>query len=91
MLLKPHRPVLHHFFLEAFPDPGRWFHARTTYSRTTALNSMAAYVIGLGDRHSGEPNTRRRVMSWGGASWRVGSWRVTSSDSATATQVSRLQ
>lgn len=45
------RPVLHHFFLQHWPCAGDWFTARLRYTRSTALSSMAGYVIGLGDRH----------------------------------------
>lgn len=45
------RPVLHRFFLEHWPCAGDWFTARLRYTRSTALSSMAGYVIGLGDRH----------------------------------------
>eukprot|EP00775_Hariotina_reticulata_P004991 gene4991-5233_t len=45
--------VLHHFFLERFSQPARWFEARTAYTRSTAVNSMAGFIIGLGDRHMG--------------------------------------
>jgi phosphatidylinositol kinase/protein kinase (PI-3 family) len=44
-------PVFHNFFLERFPQPATWFTARTAYTRSTAVNSMAGAVIGLGDRH----------------------------------------
>ena len=44
--------MLHHFFLERYPDPGAWFERRLAYVRTTAVSSMAGYIIGLGDRHS---------------------------------------
>ncbi|WIA41124.1 hypothetical protein OEZ86_004751 [Tetradesmus obliquus] len=44
-------PVFHNFFLELFPQPSAWFTARTAYTRSTAVNSMAGAVIGLGDRH----------------------------------------
>ncbi|WIA20841.1 hypothetical protein OEZ85_005192 [Tetradesmus obliquus] len=44
-------PVFHNFFLERFPQPSAWFTARTAYTRSTAVNSMAGAVIGLGDRH----------------------------------------
>ncbi|KAF6252289.1 hypothetical protein COO60DRAFT_542235 [Scenedesmus sp. NREL 46B-D3] len=44
-------PVFHNFFLERFPQPAAWFAARTAYTRSTAVNSMAGAVIGLGDRH----------------------------------------
>lgn len=50
---KQFQPVLHNFFLEAFPHPSEWFEARTRYTRSTAVASMAGAVIGLGDRHMG--------------------------------------
>ena len=43
---------MHNFFLENFREPGTWFEKRLTYTRATAVNSMAGYLIGLGDRHS---------------------------------------
>jgi ataxia telangiectasia mutated family protein len=46
-------PVLHHFFLEHFREPGAWFQARTAFARSVAVGSMAGHVIGLGDRHGG--------------------------------------
>ncbi len=46
------KPVLHHFFLENFRQPADWFERRLAYTRSTAVNSMAGYIIGLGDRHS---------------------------------------
>lgn len=46
-------PVFRQFFLEAFPYPSDWFEARTRYTRSTAVASMAGAVIGLGDRHLG--------------------------------------
>lgn len=46
-------PVLHHFFLEMYRDIPTWFDRRTAYTRSVAVNSMAGYIIGLGDRHSG--------------------------------------
>jgi phosphatidylinositol kinase/protein kinase (PI-3 family) len=46
-------PVFRQFFLEAFPHPSDWFEARTRYTRSTAVASMAGAVIGLGDRHLG--------------------------------------
>ena len=45
-------PCMHNFFLENFRQPGIWFEKRLTYTRATAVNSMAGYLIGLGDRHS---------------------------------------
>lgn len=44
-------PVFHNFFLERFPRAASWFTARTAYTRSTAVNSMAGAIIGLGDRH----------------------------------------
>eukprot|EP00798_Chlamydomonas_sp_ICE-L_P015053 gene15053-21130_t len=46
-------PVLHHFFLETFREPAQWFEQRIAYTRSVAVSSMAGYIIGLGDRHSG--------------------------------------
>lgn len=45
-----YKPVLHHFFLERYRDPATWFEKRLAYTRSTAVNSVAGYVIGLGDR-----------------------------------------
>ena len=45
-------PVLHHFFLEHYREPAAWFERRLAYTRATAVNSVAGYVLGLGDRHS---------------------------------------
>lgn len=45
------QPVLHHFFLEKFPDPFTWFERRLRYSRSLAASSIVGYVVGLGDRH----------------------------------------
>jgi serine/threonine-protein kinase ATR len=51
-LLLPRFPdVFHEWFLENFPDPGKWFSSRLCYSRTTAVMSMVGYILGLGDRH----------------------------------------
>lgn len=44
--------MLHWFFLENFRYPAVWFEKRLAYTRSTAANSMAGYLIGLGDRHS---------------------------------------
>ncbi|KAK9806879.1 hypothetical protein WJX72_005975 [[Myrmecia] bisecta] len=45
-------PCLHHFFLEFFREPATWFERRLAYTRSVAVNSMAGYIIGLGDRHA---------------------------------------
>lgn len=44
-------PCLHNFFLENFRQPAACFEKRLAYTRATAVNSMAGYLIGLGDRH----------------------------------------
>ena len=35
------KPVLHHWFLEAFRQPSLWFERRLSFTRSTAVNSMA--------------------------------------------------
>jgi ataxia telangiectasia mutated family protein len=45
-------PVFHHFFLERFRSPSLWFHRRTNYTRSVAVNSIVGHVMGIGDRHS---------------------------------------
>lgn len=44
-------PVLHNWYLHQFSDPGAWYLARTTFTRSSAVMSMVGYIIGLGDRH----------------------------------------
>ena len=44
-------PVFHKWFFNSFPVPTDWYLARQEYTRSTAVMSMAGYVIGLGDRH----------------------------------------
>ena len=44
-------PVFSRWFIENFSDPQSWLMARTSYVRSTAVNSMMGYIIGLGDRH----------------------------------------
>lgn len=39
------------WFLRNFCEPTSWYMARLAYTRTTAVISMAGYIIGLGDRH----------------------------------------
>lgn len=46
------KPCLHNFFLERFAAPATWFERRLMYTRSTAVSSIAGYLIGLGDRHS---------------------------------------
>lgn len=38
-------PVLHHFFLEQYPDPAQWMRRRETYTRSVATNSMVGVVM----------------------------------------------
>ena len=44
-------PVFHKWFFNSFPVPTDWYLARQKYTRSTAVMSMAGYLIGLGDRH----------------------------------------
>ena len=44
-------PVFSRWFTENFSDPQSWLMARMSYVRSTAVNSMMGYIIGLGDRH----------------------------------------
>eukprot|EP00058_Branchiostoma_floridae_P018807 XP_002604296.1 hypothetical protein BRAFLDRAFT_88585 [Branchiostoma floridae] len=44
-------PVMHHFFMEKWPDPMDWFERRLCYTRSVATSSIVGYVLGLGDRH----------------------------------------
>ncbi|CCH42199.1 Serine/threonine-protein kinase [Wickerhamomyces ciferrii] len=50
-ILDKYPPVLYQWFIENFPDPSSWYHARNNYTRTTAVMSMVGYMLGLGDRH----------------------------------------
>ena len=51
-ICKNFRPVMHHFFLEHYPDTSEWFQKRLAYTRSIAASSMVGYVVGLGDRHA---------------------------------------
>ena len=47
------KPVLHHWFLEAFRQPSLWFERRLSFTRSTAVNSMAGQCCWvLGQCHS---------------------------------------
>eukprot|EP01094_Clydonella_sp_ATCC50884_P029519 TRINITY_DN9264_c0_g1_i1.p1 TRINITY_DN9264_c0_g1~~TRINITY_DN9264_c0_g1_i1.p1 ORF type:complete len:1132 (+),score=301.06 TRINITY_DN9264_c0_g1_i1:190-3396(+) len=46
-----YQPVFHHFFLESFSDPAKWFERRLAYTRSVATTSIIGYVLGIGDRH----------------------------------------
>lgn len=43
--------ILDHWFTAQFPEPHKWYKARTAYVQTTAVMSMVGYILGLGDRH----------------------------------------
>ncbi|ANB13526.1 DNA-binding protein kinase TEL1 [Sugiyamaella lignohabitans] len=45
------KPAFRYFFTERFYSPEEWFHNRALYSKSTAVNSMIGYILGLGDRH----------------------------------------
>ncbi|KAJ3031446.1 hypothetical protein HDV00_008352 [Rhizophlyctis rosea] len=49
---KHFRPAFRHFFFEQFLDAVDWFQKRQSYARSVASNSIAGYVVGLGDRHA---------------------------------------
>lgn len=38
--------VFHEWFLEAFPEPTSWLRGRLAYSRTSAVMSIAGFVLG---------------------------------------------
>ncbi|KAF8659134.1 hypothetical protein AX16_001904, partial [Volvariella volvacea WC 439] len=44
-------PVLHEWFIEAFPEATAWLASRLTFSRSAAVMSMVGFILGLGDRH----------------------------------------
>lgn len=46
------QPSFRFFFTENFHDPQSWYHARLRYIRSVATNSMAGYILGVGDRHA---------------------------------------
>lgn len=50
-ILSKFPPVLHEWFVEAFPEPEAWFAARLRYTRSCAVMSIVGHVLGLGDRH----------------------------------------
>lgn len=50
---KKTRPVFRHFFLERSESAQEWFSMRLAYTRSVAASSMAGFIVGLGDRHTG--------------------------------------
>ena len=44
-------PAFARFFLDNFPAPDAWYHARLLYSRGVAATSIVGHILGLGDRH----------------------------------------
>lgn len=45
-------PVLHQWFDQTFANNQDWYQARTLFTQSTALWSMAGHIVGLGDRHA---------------------------------------
>jgi len=43
--------VFHEWFLTNFSNPKKWYTARLSYCRTSAVMCMVGYTLGLGDRH----------------------------------------
>lgn len=53
MIVENFHPAFRFFFLEQFAgDPIAWAQAKLQYTRSVATNSMAGYVLGVGDRHA---------------------------------------
>ena len=50
-LLPRFPPVFAEWFLASFPEPADWYASRLAYTRSTAVMSMAGFILGLGDRH----------------------------------------
>jgi ataxia telangiectasia mutated family protein len=44
-------PAMHYFFLERFTNPREWHLRQRAYVYSCAANSIAGYIVGLGDRH----------------------------------------
>lgn len=44
-------PVLHQWFDMMFTNNQEWYQARTLFTQSTALWSIAGHIVGLGDRH----------------------------------------
>lgn len=49
--LKIFKPILFEWFLSTFPDPAKWYHCRTNFSRSYGVMCMVGHILGLGDRH----------------------------------------
>lgn len=49
--LPRHPPIFGEWFKYRFTTPHNWYHARTSYIRTTSVMSIVGYILGLGDRH----------------------------------------
>jgi ataxia telangiectasia mutated family protein len=52
LICQQFQPSFRFFFTENFHDPQSWYHARLRYIRSVAANSMAGYILGVGDRHA---------------------------------------
>jgi hypothetical protein len=46
-ILAKHRPVLHEWFIDTFPDPAAWLASRLAFSRTCAVMSIVGAMLGL--------------------------------------------
>ena len=46
LVLSKFKPVMHHFFLETFPETSSWHQSRLAYTRSVAVNSMVGYIVG---------------------------------------------
>lgn len=51
VLIPRHPPQLAEWYKERFSTAHNWYLARSSFVRTTAVISMAGYILGLGDRH----------------------------------------
>ncbi|XBW38078.1 hypothetical protein QEN19_003665 [Hanseniaspora menglaensis] len=49
--IKLFKPILFEWFLSTFPDPTKWYHCRTNFSRSYGVMCMVGHILGLGDRH----------------------------------------
>ncbi|KAJ8331563.1 Serine/threonine-protein kinase tel1 [Batrachochytrium dendrobatidis] len=51
-IMNQFKPVFSQVLLERFTDAREWLQCRTRYTRSVAANSMAGYIVGVGDRHA---------------------------------------
>jgi len=50
-VLKLYPPILNRYFTRDWSEPAAWFAARSAFTATAAVWSMAGHIVGLGDRH----------------------------------------